>query len=296
MCARRAGANSAIIAPMPGTLYLVGTPIGNLDDITLRAIATLKAVDAIACEDTRETAKLLNHLGIDKPTVSYHEHNRRAAGPRLIARIVEGESIALVSDAGMPGISDPGEELVAEAVAAGVTVVPIPGPTAFVAGLVASGLPADRFVFEGFLPREPKLRRRRLRELAGETRTMIFYEAPHRLDDTLTDMRGQWGDERPAAVARELTKRFEEFRRGTLAELAAHYEATPPRGEIVLLVGGGEPVAGPVGDWESALKEALAAGTRSTEAAKAIAKAFGVPREQVYAAAVALRGEPGPSD
>lgn len=274
---------------MPGTLYLVGTPIGNLDDITLRAVATLKAVDAIACEDTRESAKLLNHLGIDKPKVSYHEHNRREAGPRLVARLVAGESIALISDAGMPGISDPGEELVREAVAAGVPVVPIPGPTAFVAALVGSGLPTDRFVFEGFLAREPKMRRRRLRELATETRTMIFYEAPHRLDDTLADMRAQWGDERAAAVARELTKRFEEFQRGTLAELDAYYAANPPRGEIVLLVGGGELVAATQNDWEGALKEALAAGTRASDAAKAVAKAFGVPRQDVYDAALALK-------
>lgn len=278
---------------MTGTLYLVGTPIGNLDDITLRAVATLKLVDAIACEDTRETSKLLQHLGIEKPTVSYHEHNRRAAGPRLVARLLAGESIALVSDAGMPGISDPGEELVGEAVAAGVPVVPIPGPTAFVTALVGSGLSTQRFIFEGFLAREPKMRRRRLRELVGETRTMIFYEAPHRLDDTLIDMRALFGDDREATVARELTKKFEEFRRGTLAELSAHYEATPPRGEIVLLVSGGEPVVAAVGDWETALKEALAAGTRASDAAKSVAKAFGVSRQDVYDAAVALKGAPG---
>jgi 16S rRNA (cytidine1402-2'-O)-methyltransferase len=275
---------------MTGTLYLVGTPIGNLEDITLRAIATLKAVDAIACEDTRETSKLLRHFGIDRPTVSYHEHNKRAAGPRLIARIAAGESIALVSDAGKPGNSDPGEELVAEAVAAGVPVVAIPGPTAFVTALVGSGLPAGRFAYEGFLAREPKMRRRRLRELANETRTMVFYEAPHRIVDTLADMRGQWGDERSAVVARELTKKFEEYQRGTLASLQAHFEATPPKGEIVLLVGGGEVIEGPTGDWRSALKEALDRGDRESDAAKAVAKTFGVNRQEAYDAAVELKG------
>lgn len=276
---------------MPGTLYLVGTPIGNLEDMTLRAIATLKAVDAIACEDTRETAKLLNHFGIDKPTVSYHEHNKQAAGPRLIARVAAGDSIALVSDAGMPGISDPGEDLVALAVAEGVPVVVIPGPTAFVTALVGSGLPAGRFAYEGFLARDPKLRRRRLRELAGETRTMVFYEAPHRLTDTLTDMRAQWGDDRQAVVARELTKRFEDYQRSTLAELHAHYEATPPKGEIVLLVAGGEPIQGPTGDWQTALKEAIAGGTRAADAAKQVARTYGVSRQEAYDAAVAMRGE-----
>lgn len=283
------GSQISYDASMSGTLYLVGTPIGNLEDITLRAISTLKSVDAIACEDTRETSKLLNHLGVDRPTTSYHEHNRRAAGPRLIQRMLAGESIALVSDAGMPGISDPGEELVAEAIEAGVPVVPIPGPTAFVAALVASGLPAGSFAFEGFLARDPKLRRRRLRELVNETRTMIFYEGPHRLTDTLTDMRAAFGDDRPAAVARELTKRFEEHRRGTLAELAAHFEATEPRGEIVLMVGGGEVAAVSSDNWREALKAALDAGTRASDAAKAIAKSHGVSRQEAYDAAVAMR-------
>jgi 16S rRNA (cytidine1402-2'-O)-methyltransferase len=273
------------------TLFLVGTPIGNLQDMTFRAVETLKSVDLIAAEDTRESRKLLNHFGIDKPTTAYHEHNRREAGARLVARLQAGESIALITDAGMPGISDPGEDLVKEAIAAGIAVVPIPGPTALVTAVVASGLPTGRFVFEGFLPREPKLRRRRLRELAGEQRTMIFYEAPHRLDDTLADMAGVWGPERQAVVGRELTKQFEEHRRGSLAELEAHFKAVPPRGEIVLTVAGGEPAEVEPGDWQAELKAALAAGQKATDAAKEIAKRHGVDRQEVYKAALLQRAD-----
>jgi len=272
------------------TLYLVGTPIGNLGDMTFRAVETLKAVDLIAAEDTRESRKLLQHFGIDRPLTAYHEHNRREAGERLIARLQAGESVAVITDAGMPGISDPGEELVRDAIAAGIAVVPIPGPTAVATALVASGLPTGRFAFEGFLPREPKLRRRRLRELVAEERTMVFYEAPHRLDDCLADMIGIWGPDRPAVVGRELTKQFEEHRRGTLAELLAHFQATPPRGEIVLTVAGGE--AGPTveaGDWQAALAQALAAGARAKDAAKDIAQRFGVDRQEVYKAAASER-------
>lgn len=274
---------------MAGTLYLVGTPIGNLGDITLRALETLKAVAAIAAEDTRETRKLLNHFGIDKPLVSYHEHNMRGMGPKLIERLQGGEAIALVTDAGMPGISDPGEELVKEAIAAGVPIVPIPGPTALVTALVVSGLPTERFVFEGFLPREPKLRRRLLRELVTETRTQVFYEAPHRLLDTLQDMAGVFGGDRPAAVGRELTKHFETFQRGTLASLAAHFEAEAPRGEIVLVVGGGLASEEPAENWQEALKVALESGMKATEAAKAVAKSHGVSRQEAYDAALAMR-------
>lgn len=278
--------------PATGTLYLVGTPIGNLDDMTIRAAKTLEAVDAIACEDTRESRKLLNHLGLEKPLFSYHDHNQQVQGPKIVARLLAGEAIALISDAGMPGISDPGEALVRLAQEAGVRVVPIPGPTAFVAGLVASGLPTGRFVFEGFLSREPKLRRRRLRELGEEGRTLVFYEAPHRLVETLEDMHAIWG-EREAAVARELTKLYEEVRRGSLEALAAHYAAEAPRGEIVLVVGGNPaPQTAESGDWEEALKEALAGGAKATEAAKAIAKRFGVSRQEVYDAAQRLREAP----
>lgn len=274
---------------MPGTLYLVGTPIGNLGDMTLRAIETLKSVDVIAAEDTRNSQKLLNHLGITKPLVSYHEHNERSSGGRLIERLQAGESVALVSDAGMPGISDPGEVIVKAAIEAGVPVVPIPGPSAFVAALVGSGLGTERFVFEGFLPREPKLRRRRLRELVGEARTLVFYEAPHRLTDTLADMRGVFGDDRRGVVARELTKLYEEFQRGTLAELEAHFGVNEPRGEIVLLVEGGTGEVVVEGNWREVLAAELAAGTKATEAAKAVSKKFGVSRQEVYEAALAAK-------
>lgn len=271
------------------TLYLVGTPIGNLQDMTYRAVETLKRVDLIAAEDTRESRKLLDRFEIDKPLTSYHEHNRHEAGPRLIARLQGGESVALITDAGMPGISDPGEDLVKLALEAGVPVVPIPGPTAVVTGLVASGLPTGRFVFEGFLPREPKLRRRRLREIAGEPRTMVFYEGPHRVLDTLADMRGVWGDDREAAAGRELTKQFEEFQRGTLASIATHFEVTAPRGEFVLVVAGGPPVAVEAAvDWREALGAALASGQKATDAAKEIAKAYGLARQDVYGEAIAL--------
>jgi 16S rRNA (cytidine1402-2'-O)-methyltransferase len=282
--------------PLEGKLYLVGTPIGNLGDMTYRAVETLKAVDVIACEDTRESRKLLTHFEIDKPLTSYHEHNRREQGPRLITRIVAGESIALITDAGMPGISDPGEDLARLAIEAGITVVPIPGPTALATALVASGLPTGRFVFEGFLAREPKLRRRRLRELVAEPRTMIFYEAPHRLIETLGDMADIWGPAREAAVGRELTKHFEEMRRGPLPLLSAHYEATPPRGEIVIVVAGGPPIEDkPTGDWREELATALAAGQKATEAARAIARTHGLARQEVYDAALALKAAPPPA-
>lgn len=277
---------------MTGTLYLVGTPIGNLSDITARAAATLGACDLVAAEDTRETRKLLQHLGLDKPITSYHAHNEQAAGARLIERLLAGEAVALVTDAGMPGISDPGADLARRAIEAGIPVMPIPGPTAFVAALVASGLPTGRFVFEGFLSSSPKLRRRRLRALAREDRTLVFYEAPHRIVDTLTDMAEAWGPERLAAIGRELTKRFEEFRRGTLAELKAGALADPPRGEIVLVVAGAPETDAPApaeGDWQLALLEALQAGKKPTEAAKEVARAFGLSRQELYDHATRMR-------
>lgn len=278
-----------------GTLYLVGTPIGNLADVSARALATLRAVDLIAAEDTRESRKLLAHHGIDRPLVSHHEHNERPSAAGLIARLLGGESVALISDAGMPGISDPGETLVQAAIAAGVPIVPIPGPTAFVAALVVSGLPTRRFAFEGFLGREPKQRRRRLRELAAEPRTMAFYEAPHRLAETLQDMAAVFGEDRPACVARELTKVFEEVVRGPLGALRDRWAAEAPRGEIVIVVGGAAAAdAGPAEGWEDALRGLLAAGTRPSEAAKAIAKSHGVPRSEAYDAAQRLKAE-GPA-
>ena len=281
--------------PSPGTLYLVGTPIGNLADVSARALETLRSVDLIAAEDTRESRKLLTHHGIDRPLVSHHEHNERPSAAGLVARLLGGEAVALISDAGMPGISDPGETLVQAAIAAGVPVVPIPGPTAFVAALVVSGLPTRRFAFEGFLGREPKQRRRRLRELATERRTMAFYEAPHRLAETLTDMAATFGDDRPACVARELTKRFEEVVRGPLGTLRDRWAAEAPRGEIVIVVGGAPEVEeGPLEGWEDALRDLLAGGMRATEAAKAIARSHGIARAEAYDAAQRHKAPPPP--
>jgi 16S rRNA (cytidine1402-2'-O)-methyltransferase len=220
-------------------LYLVPTPVGNLEDITLRALRVLKEADVVACEDTRTSGVLLQHFGIETPKTSFHAHNEHGKAARLVERMKAGEAVALVTDAGTPGISDPGFLLVREALAAGVEVVALPGPTAFVPALVASGLPTDRFVFEGFLPQK-KGRQTRLKALAEEPRTMVFYESPHRLAKLLGELAAHLAPERPAAVGRELSKLYEEVRRGTLAELAAHYGAQAKvRGEIVVVVGGG---------------------------------------------------------
>ena len=220
---------------MVGTLHVVATPIGNLQDITLRALETLKAVDVIACEDTRKTGKLLSHHGIRRPMVSVHDHNERARTPELIARLRGGESVALVSDGGTPLISDPGWRLVHEAIAAQIPVTWVPGPTALVGGLVLSGLPAERFVFEGFLPPKRGARRKRLEALKEEERTVVLYESPHRLLKTLKEVREVLGDI-PVACARELTKMFEEVRRGAVSEVIEHFERHAPRGEFVLVL------------------------------------------------------------
>jgi 16S rRNA (cytidine1402-2'-O)-methyltransferase len=220
---------------MPGTLYLVATPIGNLADITYRALQILRDVSLIACEDTRHTRKLLQHYGIDAKTVSYHEHNEQQRARELIALLREGSDIAVVSDAGTPAISDPGFRLVRAAIDNGISVVPVPGPSAMIAALIASGLPTDEFFFAGFLPARASARRVRLSELRAVPGTLIFYEAPHRLAASVQDAYEVLG-EREAVVARELTKLHEEIRRGRLSELARHYANVEPRGEIVLLV------------------------------------------------------------
>jgi len=220
-----------------GTLYLVATPIGNLQDITLRAINTLKEVELIAAEDTRQTIKLLNHFEIKKPLISYYEHNKIVKGNYLIEQLLQGKDIALVSDAGTPGISDPGEDLVRLCIENGVKVTMIPGPVAAVTGMVISGLPAGRFVFEGFLPMNKRTRQERLRQLKDETRTIVFYEAPHKLPYTLKDMYNAWGDRR-IALARELTKRYEEVIRCNLSEAAERYQVETPKGEFVVVVEG----------------------------------------------------------
>ena len=217
-----------------GRLVIVATPIGNLGDITQRALETLKTSDLIACEDTRHTRKLLSHYAIHVPTTSYFEHNRRVRGPWLLEQVRLGQQVALVCDAGTPGISDPGAALIQEALAAGLRVEHVPGPAALIHALVLSGLPTDRFVFEGFLPVKPGARRRRLTELAGFGRTVVLYESPHRLLKTLQDVREVLGDV-PIGCARELTKLFEEIRREPVSAAIAHFTTQPPRGEFVLV-------------------------------------------------------------
>jgi 16S rRNA (cytidine1402-2'-O)-methyltransferase len=223
-------------ATTAGCLYLVGTPIGNLEDLTFRALRILKEVDQIACEDTRHTSKLLNHYQIDKPLVSYHEHNEMTRAPELVVALERGARIALVSDAGMPLVSDPGHRLVAMCLRHHIQVMPIPGPSALLAALSASGLPNEEFLFVGFLPSRSGERRRALERLRIENRTIIFYEAPHRVEECIADAREILGD-RPACLAREVTKLHEEFRRGKLSELTSSLEARPARGEITLLIG-----------------------------------------------------------
>lgn len=218
-------------------LYLVATPIGNLEDITLRALRILKEVDLIACEDTRHTKRLLDHFGVTTPTISYHEHNETTRAVELVERLRKGDSIALVTDAGTPGISDPAYRIVQAAIEHGVTVTPVPGPTALAAGLIASGLPTDAFYFAGFLPPKKTARRTLLTELKSQRATLIFYEAPHRLTETLRELDELYG-ERPVTVARELTKLHEQFHRGTPRELLTYFETNPPRGEITLVIAG----------------------------------------------------------
>ena len=270
---------------MAGKLYLVPTPIGNLGDISRRAAETLEAADFLAAEDTRVTVKLLNHLGLKKPMVTYHRHNCDTAGPAILRRM-EGETCALVTDAGTPAISDPGEELVALCAAAGVRVEAIPGPCALTVALSASGLPTGRFTFEGFLPLNKKNRRAQLEGLAEEERTMIFYEAPHKLRATLDDLADTFGPDRPLAVCRELTKLHEEVLRLTTGEAVAHYAAQEPRGEFVLVVGGRPAGAEPVEGNEDAALARVAQlrreGTPLKAAAAQAAEEFGVKRRALY--------------
>jgi 16S rRNA (cytidine1402-2'-O)-methyltransferase len=223
--------------PAPGVLYLVGTPIGNVEDLSPRAQRILTSVDVLAAEDTRHTAGLLDRFGGRRAMISYHDHNKDTRTPELIARLRDGASVAIVSDAGSPGISDPAFTLVRAAVAEGLSVVPVPGPSSALCALEVSGLPTDRFAFEGFLPRKQGKRKGRIEELRADPRTLIFFESPHRLRASLADLLGTLGD-RPASLSREITKKFEETRRGPLSTLLAWVEASPPRGEFVLVVGG----------------------------------------------------------
>lgn len=273
----------------PGTLYLCGTPIGNLEDITLRVLRVLKEVQLIAAEDTRHTKKLLNHYNITTPLVSYHEHNRKARGEELIRRLQAGESIALISDAGMPGIADPGTELVQEAVAAGIPLVACPGPTAFVTALVVAGLPTDGFLFAGFPPRKGREREDFFNTLAAERRTTVFYEAPHRLLDTLADLQRAAGD-RWLVVARELTKQHEEVRRGLISQHLEHFQRESPRGEFCLVLAGrgeegeGELTPGRLQAGIELVEELVTLGVEKKEAIRIAARERGLPKNALYAA------------
>ncbi len=269
---------------MAGKLYLVPTPIGNLGDISRRAAETLEAADFLAAEDTRVTVKLLNHLGLKKPMTAYHRHNCDAAGPAILSRIEAGESCALVTDAGTPAVSDPGEELVALCAAAGVEVISLPGPCALTVALSVSGLPTGRFTFEGFLPLNKKNRRARLEGLAAEERTMIFYEAPHKLRATLEDLGAALGPDRPLTVCRELTKLHEEVLRTTIAGAAARFESQEPRGEFVLVAAGRPPEA-EEGDEDGAMArvgELRRGGMALKAAAAQAAEEFGVKKRGLY--------------
>lgn len=273
-----------------GTLYVVGTPIGNLEDMTFRAIKVLQSVDVIAAEDTRHTGRLLQHFQIKTPQLSYHEHNRHDRLPDLLHQLSEGKAIALVTDAGMPGISDPGYELVKACIEAGISVVPIPGATAGITALSASGLSTERFVFEGFLPASNQERQQRLESLQAESRTLIFYEAPHRLRQTLQDLAAGLGEERTIVLARELTKLHEEFWRGTIGEAIAHYTQHEPKGEFTLVVAGTQ-VESPVLS-EDALKDELqqimARGISRSQAARQLAQQTKLSRRQLYQLALSL--------
>jgi 16S rRNA (cytidine1402-2'-O)-methyltransferase len=275
-------------------LYIVATPIGNLEDMTFRAVRLLQEADLIAAEDTRHTGKLLHHFQIKTPQISYHDHSPPSRLQDLVDRLVAGETIALVSDAGMPGISDPGYELVCAAVAAGVTVVPIPGACAVTTALAAAGLPTDRFVFEGFLPAKSKARLARLAPLALEERTIVFYESPHRLRDMLADLAIGLGAERSIVLGRELTKLHEEFWRGTLGEAIERHNpkggAISPLGEYTVLVAGHvpEPILLSEEMLNQSLAELLAEGVSRSEASRVLAQRTGISKRQIYQLALAI--------
>ena len=283
------GARVEAAALAPG-LYVVATPIGNLGDVSLRALTTLAAADAILAEDTRVTRRLLDRYDIAAPLVAYHEHNAAEIRPRVLARLAAGEALALVSDAGTPLVSDPGYKLVVEAAAAGIAVFSLPGPCAAIAALTTAALPTDRFFFEGFLPAKAAARRERIAALAAIPATLVFYESPGRIAEALADLAAGLGP-RPAAVARELTKLHEETRRATLTELAAHYAAAgAPRGEIVVVVAPPAPAAKPAAETLDAMILDALASLSVKDAAAAVAVEAGLPRREVYARALRLAG------
>lgn len=269
-----------------GTLYLVATPIGNLADLSERAAKVLSEVDFIAAEDTRNSLKLLSYLGISKPMLSYYEHNKKERGAEIVRRLAEGESCALVTDAGTPAISDPGEDMVALCAENGIPVCSVPGPCAAIVALTVSGLPTGRFCFEGFLSGVKAERKKQLSALKGETRTMIFHEAPHKLKTTLGDLAAAFGDDRPLSLCRELTKKNEEILRLTIGGAISYYETHEPRGEYVLVLGGAVPTETAC-DWESIeipehVNRYLAEGMSKMDAIKAVARDRGVAKSMIY--------------
>jgi len=273
-----------------GTLYVVATPIGNLEDITLRALRVLKEVDVIAAEDTRHTQILLSHYGIHTPLTSYHEHNEKTKARQLMSRLERGEQIALVSDAGTPAISDPGYRLAVEAIRGGIPVIPIPGASALTAVLSAGGLPTDRFVFEGFLPAKKQERRARLRALSSETGTLVIYEAPHRLTETLNDLAEILGD-REIVLAREVSKVHEEFLRGRLTEVAKQIAGREIKGELTLLIGGSRGQSEVSQEQiEKEIRKLKDDGLRVKEIAEILGEKYGYPKKEIYRLALTQSG------
>lgn len=269
---------------MPGKLYLVSTPIGNLEDITCRAVRVLQEADLIAAEDTRNSRKLLNHLGIKKPMLSYYEHNKLSREPEILSCLEEGKDVAVISDAGTPGLSDPGADIARAAIDAGIEVIAIPGASALLSALVTSGLDTARFVFEGFLPRNKSGRRKALQSLAKEERTMVFYEAPHRMLAFLADAQEIWGP-RQISVSRELTKVFEETVRGSIEDVLAYFSAHTPRGEFTIVVSGAVAGDEPLSDereLEKEMKRLISSGLSRKEAAKQVAGKYKVSVRGIY--------------
>ena len=273
-----------------GMLYIVGTPIGNLEDMTFRAVRILQEADIIAAEDTRHTGRLLHHFQIKTPQISYHEHNGYQRLPELIDKLLEGKIIALVTDAGMPGISDPGYELVKACADANITTIPIPGPCAGIVALSASGLPTDRFVFEGFLAVKGKERQRSLAALQSESRTMILYESPHRLRQTLQDLGIFLGMDREVVLARELTKLYEEFWRGTFGDAIAHYTTREPQGEFTIVVAGVSAAVPMLSEEaiKAELQELIDRGVTRSQASRQLAEQTSLPRRQIYQIALTI--------
>ena len=279
---------------MPGIIYIVGTPIGNLSDFSPRAIQTLREVDFIAAEDTRVTLKLLNHFDIRKPLVSYHEHNLRERGEAIIQRVLDGENVAVVSDAGMPCVSDPGEDIVRLAAEADIQTIVIPGPSAAISALCISGLSTSRFSFEGFLSTNRKNRREHLQSLIGNTHTLIFYEAPHKLLDTLKDMASTFGADRKISLCREMTKIHEQVFRTTLEKAIQYYSENTPKGEFVLILEGAQKPVEPEITFEQAVEEAaqlVESGVRVAGAAKQVSAHTPFKKSEIYSALISISRE-----